>query len=662
MTNTRFIYARVKARDGAQVTGNKHMLLLISGERFTFMVGDTFRSMRRIVCQMSMVDPHAGRYDDWFRTFGRTDEQLLKDMLMLGEFNGTVAVPGPTDGPTQHIPRWDYYYYHNWRTFTIKDLTSDFMHNMFCEVGELQRLDADDTSVRQTRVDCFVGDLEALIRNLYSGSSRYHRVLSVFRSKLNRLSGKPYLFNELVTDRSDLYPGSYRGFRITGYSEEGRQESTMRVRRNLAELGKQIRYGINDHDEYDQSELEDLLTDFCNKRATNGTTFRKQLMQRIQDMFVSEPDVEFCDCGHIEISGETQQVEGDTWCRNCTDEDAVWAVDTEEYLRRDNAYYSEIQSEWYSYDYDEENREDEDEDQDEDEPDGIMNYSTNALDHLSPDNTIKSSQFGNFLMGVEFELCSGSDSKADAVDKVRDDLGRDYCIIKSDGSLPSDGFEIVTAPRGLAEHIQRFKDWEVDSRWRAWNTNACGLHVHIDSRAFSALTLGKFLMFINSSGNADFIRKLAGRHPLHDNQAQRYCAADHQELLADPVKAIKGKGTDRYRMVNCANLRPHEAERLGMSKPYNFDGRYNTIELRIFRASLKKERLLAQIEFSHAVVLFCRAASYRELTSASFLRWLKTADGNYPHLAKWYGVRSARNKGSATPAETACEDRSPEPA
>jgi hypothetical protein len=236
-------------------------------------------------------------------------------------------------------------------------------------------------------------------------------------------------------------------------------------------------------------------------------------------------------------------------------------------------------------------------------------------------------------------------------------LGADYCICKSDGSLPDGGLEIVTAPRGLDEHIANFKGWVVHSEYSAWKNGRCGMHVHIDSRAFTSLTLGKFIMLMNAESNAEFIRKIAGRHPLMDSQARSYCRTETQSELTNPSKALKGKSGDRYTIVNIANLKRAEATRLGV--PLYDQGRYNTVELRIFRASLKKERLLAQIEFTHAAVMFCRVASMRDLDGVSFLKWLKTTDNRYPHLADWYGVRRRPTAKGAEPAEVKCEDAVP---
>ena len=341
------------------------------------------------------------------------------------------------------------------------------------------------------------------------------------------------------------------------------------------------------------------------------------------------------------------------FCQACMENEdvIVYANDADEYICRGDAYYDDYNDQWLAHEPD-----DDDSDSNDRNTGRLMSYSTNALDHVEKDYTITSAPFGNFLLGVEFEMVTSGDV-GKAVEDVRDQLGEDYCICKSDGSLPDGGLEIVTAPRGLDEHIANFKGWNVSSEYSAWKNNRCGMHVHIDSRAFTSLTLGKFIMLMNAEANAEFIRKIAGRHPLMDAQARTYCRTESQSELTNPSKALKGKSNDRYTIVNIANLKRAEAKRLGV--PLYDQGRYNTVELRIFRASLKKERLLAQLEFTHAAVMFCRVASMRDLEGVSFLKWLKTTDNRYPHLADWYGVRRRPTAKGAEPAEVKCEDAVP---
>jgi len=419
-----------------------------------------------------------------------------------------------------------------------------------------------------------------------------------------------------------------------------------------AELAKLVRHTLNTDD---SSELCDFFLE--HEDNISHSTFRN--IANMLDYKAISFDVRITDCDHFELDDEIRHLgrRGDTSvCRACFENEVEHCENGDYYDYRDNLYEH---NDGYYYSYEEEDDDDYDGDSDsnEEHPDQLMSYSTNVLNILEPDHSIISSIHGDFRMGVELEFVgrgySYNEINASVAD-VRNQLGESYCVCKSDGSLPQGGIEIVTAPRGLAEHIKRFKAWDIHSSYRAWDTGRCGMHIHIHTKAFTALTLGKFIMLVNAETNADFIRKIAGRHPLRDTQARDYCASESQDILDNPNTALKGKASSRYRMVNCENMTRSERNRLGLQceihKPYD------TVELRIFKASLKKERLLAQIEFTHALVMFCRVASWKDLTGESFKKWLKTTRNAYPHLADWYGIRRRAGAKNSAPTEGTCTD------
>jgi len=459
------------------------------------------------------------------------------------------------------------------------------------------------------------------------------------------------------TMRRNGYPKAY-------YKGAPRGADSFRTARDFCKMmGQMIREAIHLND---STHCEDVFMDNYNiDNALHHDVFNRMYEVMASNGMSLHNEVMYCE--HIDSTGNSGRVRANGrmrhYCSSCMENDdlVVYANDTDEHMLRDDAYYSEYRDEWLSCEPDHDEGDDgedgEDDGYDPDDnsrnTDRLMSYNTNVLDHLAFDTSFTSAPFGNFLLGVEFELVTRGDM-SDSVDDVRRQLGHDYCVCKSDGSLPDNGLEIVTAPRGLDEHIKRFSEWNISSDYSAWKTGRCGMHVHIDSRAFTSLTLGKFIMLINTEANADFIRKIAGRHPLMDSQARSYCRTETQSELSNPSKALKGKSNDRYTMVNIANLKRAEAKRLGV--PTYDSGRYNTVELRIYRASLKKERLLAQLEFTHAAVMFCRVASMRDLDGVSFLKWLKTTDNRYPHLADWYGVRRRPTAKGAEPTEVKCED------
>lgn len=350
-------------------------------------------------------------------------------------------------------------------------------------------------------------------------------------------------------------------------------------------------------------------------------------------------------CGHVFHHDDGNSVYGgdEHVCNDCFSEDYVWVEDRDEYWYRNDAYYHESSNAYYSY-----------AEEDDDERSGLSSWGS-STEYLKHDKSFKPSPTGDFTMGIELEV-EATESRKKRVGECADyfNASYNYAMFKSDGSLDSElGFEIVTAARRLSDHVKMFKDWEPEDLV-SWDAGNCGMHVHIDSRAFTPLTLGKFLMFFNSPDNAQFIRDIAGRHPKFDNQAQSYAATIDKNYVNNPerVKKSRHDNESRYRMVNVTNLTHSEQERLGMRVDRQSKGDYSTIEVRIFRGTLRKDRLLAQIEFAHAAVAFCRAASWQEMDGDAFKHWLSVTEG-YPHLRRWYGVSRARNKNNTEAAQEA---------
>ena len=480
----------------------------------------------------------------------------------------------------------------------------------------------------------------------------YGRKSTLISARVDRIRRNARI--KLGLDQAREGRADYKGIRID-------QSQFMRMRHHYTELGRKVREAIKDQDAGD---FDDWFADHSNGHLMDRMVSAFPAIQDALSNAGVMTNLEMTYCEHVVHAHETVSVRENgrmrTWCESCRDDRAVWIEDQEEYWQQDDAQWSEREQAYYSYDRDSELEENDDDDDDyhaEEEPNRLMSYMTVVTDFVARDTSFTPSPFGDFLMGVELEMATMG-SVGSAVELVRGALGEDYCVCKSDGSLPNGGFEVVTAPRKLGEHIKRFGEWfgeGIPSSFSAWDKESCGMHVHIDSRAFTAMTLGKFLMLINSSTNVDFIRRIAGRHPSVDKQAREYCAAEEQDILDNPKHAIKGKSTRRYRMVNTTCLKRSEADRLGVQHVGERD--FNTIELRIFRSSLKRERLLAQIEFTHAAVMFCRVASYRDLDYSSFIKWLRTTNNTYPNLADWYGVRRRATAKNAAPTELACVDR-----
>ena len=575
---------------------------------------NSFAGMRINACcydKLGVVGMHVG-YDDW---------DPLPNPMRHFAINNLLDVHTAARAFVEHVTD---YYNEGEYSYTIEEADSTmrqwfntwglpFTYRLYTEM--YQRL---SYGANRTRLQNLINSMETRFSTLHTRSPQW-----------------------LITYRNTRYRSEY-GFK--------------QAKEFCANMGKLIAESLK--------EGEDLFSEPFMEDYDVSSGLHNRIAQHAHDALADKIDFSltefYCDhWGERDTGGEVYigNRRYRTYCECCMgDSDVVIETyDTGIMMLREQAYWCDSDEEYYEHeqtrDYD---------DSDSDDSDGregrLMSYSTNVLDVLDKDESFKTSAFGEFHMGVELELAT-SGYTYEAVTDLRQQLGADYIICKQDGSLPDGGVEIVTAPRGLAEHISKFKAWTVDSKYRAWNTGKCGMHVHIDSRAFTRMTLGKFIVFINAEKNAEFIRKIAGRHPHIDVQAQSYCAAEGQEVLDNPSKALKGKSMNRYYMVNTTCLRSAEADRLGVR--HVGERNFNTIELRIFRASLKKERLLAQIEFTHAVIMFCRIASMRDLDGVSFLKWLKATDNRYPHLSDWYGIRRRVGAKNSAPAEITCTDVTP---
>jgi hypothetical protein len=192
-------------------------------------------------------------------------------------------------------------------------------------------------------------------------------------------------------------------------------------------------------------------------------------------------------------------------------------------------------------------------------------------------------------------------------------------VLARDGSLNASGVELITSPYTLDYHQNKF-GWDsllgaVAGLGRSGKgTEACGMHVHINRAAISALTLGKMLVFVNHGDNSTLINKIAQRVTHYANRVAK--------------RVIQGKelASQRYDSLHIAE---------------------QTVECRLFRGNLRPERVLKNIEFCHALVSYCSVAAIKNCHGhEDFIQWLGANRGMYKNLVRFlapaYGYRLTR--------------------
>lgn len=205
--------------------------------------------------------------------------------------------------------------------------------------------------------------------------------------------------------------------------------------------------------------------------------------------------------------------------------------------------------------------------------------------------------------GLELEVDDG-DSPNEAAQEVQD-AGGDVIYIKHDGSL-SNGFEIVTHPCSLAYHMQEMK-WESITKaaerngFKSHDTDTCGLHVHASRSLFGEeecsqdLAIAKVIILINKfweSHVVPFSRRDVSN--LNRWAGKLDCDIKENDTDDDIIYKTKDKASrTRYVAVNLNNR--------------------NTVEFRIFRGVLKRDTIIATIQWVDVLIKYSKEASLKDV-------------------------------------------------
>lgn len=214
---------------------------------------------------------------------------------------------------------------------------------------------------------------------------------------------------------------------------------------------------------------------------------------------------------------------------------------------------------------------------------------------------------GPRFFGVELEVdCGGEiDENARQILDIAnvDDKTLIYC--KHDGSL-DDGFEIVTHPMALDYHLGKMPWKDVLTKLKelgylSHKAGSCGLHVHVSRDAFGEDydskedRIGRVIYFFEKFW--DELLKFSRRTPRQlERWAARYGYKDHPKDMMDYAKGAGNKG--RYSSINLYN--------------------HNTVEIRIFRGTLKYNTLVATLQLVNRIIDVAYAYDDNEIRELSW--------------------------------------------
>ena len=202
--------------------------------------------------------------------------------------------------------------------------------------------------------------------------------------------------------------------------------------------------------------------------------------------------------------------------------------------------------------------------------------------------------------------------------------------LKNDSSIGANtkrkGFEVVSHPHTLDAWmspdnpmLRYLEDIRRNFTARSWDAeSSCGLHIHISRAGFgSGAHTHRFLSLVYS--NAIEMSKLGGRKgSSYAKFSDVYKFDDYGRPYRDFRDKIHNfRMTERYSAVNTLNR--------------------ETLELRWFQGTLKRDGILANIQLAHAMVEYTRYLTVAQVREGA-LRWDRFAHwvasvGTYPQLA-----------------------------
>lgn len=203
-------------------------------------------------------------------------------------------------------------------------------------------------------------------------------------------------------------------------------------------------------------------------------------------------------------------------------------------------------------------------------------------------------------LGVELELKSTRGEYSNFPTQIEVKHLKNFAIVKHDGSLGEKSFELNSVPATLLYHKSGVWDAFFEAAPAYVEApEGHGMHVHVTRKVLSPLTIGKFLIFMNSESNEAFINTIAGRGDTSYTHAKK----DHK--IKDPLINNTCNSEGRYARVNTTNK--------------------DTLEVRMFQSTANKRRFLSNLEFVHAAVSFSSKNGIRHMEEKHFLKWINNS-------------------------------------
>ena len=250
--------------------------------------------------------------------------------------------------------------------------------------------------------------------------------------------------------------------------------------------------------------------------------------------------------------------------------------------------------------------------------------------------------------GCELEVeVFGGDKESYAEEISHYSSYEEYCYCKNDGSL-SNGFEVCFMPMTY-QAVQKFNFEDAVLRFRgrsglqSYNTDNCGIHIHINREAFTDHHLFKFISFIHEFKSLMYL--ISQRKAVSElNSYAKFNNAWKDRAKKEMTRVIKSKKATLQQGTNSerSQLKLYSTTTYGDKYvPVNLRHR-STIEVRIFKGNLAEIGFRKNFEFVDALYYFTRDNPIYKLQAKRFIQYCTDEKKRYRNLNNFFATNNDR--------------------
>jgi hypothetical protein len=237
--------------------------------------------------------------------------------------------------------------------------------------------------------------------------------------------------------------------------------------------------------------------------------------------------------------------------------------------------------------------------------------------------------------------------KRQFVKNIENEFTNHTAICKYDGSIGSNGLEIVSVPMSY-EYILFTNYFEnlynhIKADLYSYSSSASGFHIHLTRSFFDPIDILKMAKFLNNRIYTKLFEEIGGRAIISRDNGNTYYGLDSYDYAKDSVASLNlfwdiRDFNERARYL-LLNTNPEKS-----------------IELRFFKGNIKADTILRYVQFAVSLAYYTKTVSFLHTNIKSYWQFLEHNKHEYSLLYQFIKNKFQTNEFSLD-VITSCEKK-----